>query len=66
MKRKARRNTRSQARKKETPTERLSVEELERRIALSVPDQKKNPFPPPYPPGALYGLAKRSNLKGKP
>jgi len=47
---------------KSAKTDRLTVEELEARVALSVPDQKKSPFPTPYMPGTLYGLAKRSNL----
>ena len=41
---------------------RLEVEELEERVALSVPTQKKSPFPSPYAPGTDYGLVKRSNL----
>jgi hypothetical protein len=55
--------------KKETKTgqvskksKKLSVEELEARVALSVPNQKKSPFPSPYMPGTDYGLVKRSNL----
>jgi hypothetical protein len=50
--------TRPQTSKKQ----RLEVEELEKRVALSVPDQKKNPNPAPYMPGTLYGLVKRKNL----
>jgi len=42
---------------------RPTVEELERKIALSAPTQKKTPTPSPYPPGARYGLLKRSNLR---
>jgi uncharacterized small protein (DUF1192 family) len=41
---------------------RLTVEELEERVALSVPAQKKIGQPAPYPPGADYGLVKRSNV----
>jgi hypothetical protein len=41
---------------------RLKVEELEERVAMSVPSQKKSPFPSPYAPGSDYGLVKRSNL----
>jgi hypothetical protein len=51
---------RKQAKPKDA--DRLSVEELEARVALSVPNQKKSPLPSPYMPGTLYGLAKRSNL----
>lgn len=47
--------------RKEQP-KKLSVEELESRVALSVPNQKKSPFPSPYMPGTDYGLVKRSNL----
>ena len=39
----------------------LTVEELERRVAPAVAD-KKAPIPPPYPPGADYGLVRRDNL----
>jgi len=55
--------------KKDNSTKRISkkskkmtVEELEARVALSVPNQKKSPFPSPYMPGTDYGLIKRSNL----
>ncbi len=43
-------------------TRRLTVEELEERVAMSVPAQKKIDQPTPYPPGTRYGLVKRSNL----
>ncbi len=46
----------------EKEAKRLEVEELEERVAMSVPNQKKNPFPSPYAPGTDYGLVKRSNL----
>jgi uncharacterized small protein (DUF1192 family) len=52
--------------KEETPKKepkKLSVEELEERVAMSVPAQKKTPTTPPYTPGTLYGLAQRSNIK---
>jgi len=39
----------------------LTVEELEKRVAPAVAD-KKAPVPPPYPPGADYGLIRRDNL----
>ena len=40
----------------------LTVEELEKRVAPAVAD-KKAPIPPPYAPGTLYGLVRRSNLR---
>jgi hypothetical protein len=43
-------------------TKELTAEELEARVAMSVPSQKKSPSPAPYAPGTLYGLVKRSNL----
>lgn len=43
--------------------ERVRVEELERKVALSAPTQKKVPTPSPYPPGTRYGLVRRSNLR---
>ncbi len=43
-------------------TKELTVEELEERVAMSVPAQKKVAFPAPYAPGTDYGLVKRSNL----
>ncbi|MBN1653109.1 MAG: hypothetical protein JXA30_04965 [Deltaproteobacteria bacterium] len=39
----------------------LTVEELENRVAPSVAD-KKLPIPPPYAPGTDYGLLRRDNL----
>ena len=39
----------------------LTVERLEKRLAPAVA-AKKAPFPPPYPPGADYGLVRRGNL----
>lgn len=48
--------------KRKEPPKKLNVEELESRVALSVPDQKKSPFPSPYMPGTLYGLVRRDNL----
>jgi len=39
------------------------VVELERKVALTAPTQKKVPVPSPYAPGTLYGLAKRANLQ---
>ncbi|MBN1947943.1 MAG: hypothetical protein JW797_19910 [Bradymonadales bacterium] len=44
-----------------TPDQALTVEELEQRLAPGVID-KKAPMPPPYPPGADYGLVRRDNL----
>ena len=55
------------ARKKNEKSKRRSkprVEELERRIALSAPADKKNPIPPPYAPGTAYGLVRRANVRG--
>jgi hypothetical protein len=48
---------------KKTKARKLTVEELERRIALSVPAGKKDMLPTPYWPGTDYGLIKRANLK---
>ena len=39
----------------------LTVEELEKRIAPDAAD-KKLPVPPPYAPGTDYGLVRRDNL----
>jgi hypothetical protein len=39
----------------------LTVEELEKRVAPAVAD-KKAPIPPAYPPGSDYGLVRRDNL----
>ncbi|MBN1769703.1 MAG: hypothetical protein JXB32_00460 [Deltaproteobacteria bacterium] len=47
---------------KRTRRRRAKVEELERKVALSAPTQKKAPVPPPYAPGTLYGLVRRDNL----
>ena len=55
----------SQLRDEEKETKKLAAEELEARVALSVPGQKKSPSPVPYPPGTRYGLVKRSNMKEK-
>ncbi|MBN1769704.1 MAG: hypothetical protein JXB32_00465 [Deltaproteobacteria bacterium] len=41
---------------------RSKVEELERKVALSTPAQKKPEMPSPYPPGTRYGLVSRRNL----
>ena len=52
--------------KKDTKNrQKLTVEELEARVAMSVPTQKKHPLPVPYAPGSDYGLVKRANLKEK-
>ena len=52
--------------KKEEPKrkddESAQAEMLEDRIALAILNPKKGPEPPPYPPGALYGLIERRNL----
>ena len=39
-----------------------TVEALEARIAPSAAGSKKDPVPPPYAPGTLYGLVRRENL----
>ncbi len=46
-------------------SEKLTAEELESRVAMSVPSQKKNPSPAPYAPGTRYGLMMRANLDPK-
>jgi len=48
--------------KPKTKTNKLSVEELEARLAPAAATDKKVPTPPPYAPGTLYGLVKRENL----
>lgn len=40
----------------------LRVKELEKKILPSPLASKKPPAPPPYAPGTLYGLVKRSNI----
>jgi hypothetical protein len=50
---------------KDKETKKLSAEELEARVAMSVPGQKKSLSPAPYAPGTRYGLIKRSHLKDK-
>jgi hypothetical protein len=45
---------------------RAKVEQLERKVALSAPAQKKSPTPTPYMPGTLYGLVRRANLSVRP
>jgi hypothetical protein len=42
--------------------DRPQIERLEERVALSLVTPKKAPEPPPYPPGTLYGLARRENI----
>ncbi|MBN1774012.1 MAG: hypothetical protein JXB32_22320 [Deltaproteobacteria bacterium] len=42
---------------------RSKVRELERKVALTAPSQKKAPVPPPYAPGTDYGLIRRANLR---
>jgi hypothetical protein len=37
----------------------LRIKELEKKVT---PSPGKKPIPPPYTPGTLYGLAKRSNV----
>ncbi|NMC72536.1 MAG: hypothetical protein GYA57_21105 [Myxococcales bacterium] len=44
-------------------TRRAKVVELERKVALTAPSQKKVPVPPPYAPGSDYGLIRRGNLR---
>jgi len=39
------------------------VVELERKVALTAPTQKKVPVPSPYAPGTDYGLLRRENLR---
>jgi hypothetical protein len=41
---------------------RAKVEQLERKVALSAPTQKKDPTPAPYAPGTRYGLVSRRNM----
>ena len=53
--------TSENSKKDERP--RLTVEELEKRVAPAVAD-KKGPVPPPYPPGTKYGLVRRENIAG--
>jgi len=40
----------------------LTIEALEARVAPAVAHDKKQPVPPPYAPGTLYGLVRRHNL----
>ncbi|MBN1769705.1 MAG: hypothetical protein JXB32_00470 [Deltaproteobacteria bacterium] len=42
---------------------RTKVEELERKVALAAPTQKKVPTPTPYAPGTYYGLVRRENVR---
>jgi len=46
---------------KQTPRRKLTVEEMEKRVAPAIAD-KKAPIPPPYAPGTCYGLVLRDNL----
>jgi len=55
------RGTRSEG---DDPRRKLTVEELEKRVAPAVAE-KKAPIPPPYAPGTEYGLVRRSNLAWK-
>lgn len=48
--------------KKSRRNKKLTVRELEKKVAPSPLASKKPPIPPPYAPGTDYGLAKRDNL----
>jgi hypothetical protein len=52
-----------QNRRTKTERRRAKVEQLERKVALSAPTQKKDPVPAPYAPGTYYGLVRRENLR---
>ena len=41
----------------------LTIKEMEKKVLPSLGASKKIPIPPPYPAGADYGLAKRSNIR---
>jgi hypothetical protein len=43
-------------------SEPVRVEKLEEKIAPAILNPKKGPMPPPYPPGAMYGLICRDVL----
>ncbi|MFH1438514.1 MAG: hypothetical protein ABIJ56_22590 [Pseudomonadota bacterium] len=47
---------------KKTKKKKLTVRELEKKVAPSAALGKKPAIPGPYAPGTDYGLAKRSNL----
>jgi len=61
MKRKDRNTSKPLIKPERTRRSKLTIEQLERRVAPSVGD-KKSPIPPPYPPGADYGVIRRDNL----
>ncbi|MFH1437691.1 MAG: hypothetical protein ABIJ56_18435 [Pseudomonadota bacterium] len=42
--------------------EKLTLKELEKKVPPSASMGKKPAVPGPYPPGAEYGLARRSNI----
>ena len=48
---------------RQTTQKPLTVEVLEARIAPALATDKKQPTPPPYPPGTRYGLLRRDNLR---
>ena len=48
--------------KKNKKKKKLKIKEMEKKVLPSLAANKKIPIPPPYPAGADYGLAKRSNL----
>ena len=63
MKKRTKENSLKDKNKNTKETEKLTVEELEARVAMSVPTQKKFASIAPYAPGTDYGLVKRANLK---
>ncbi|NOZ00638.1 MAG: hypothetical protein GXP54_01955 [Deltaproteobacteria bacterium] len=52
-----------QTKKQPADDKRMKIEALEARIAPAAVANKKQPVPPPYAPGTLYGLACRANLR---
>jgi hypothetical protein len=48
---------------KDKKKKRLSIKELEKKIAPAPAIGKKPSIPGPYAPGTEYGLARRDNLK---
>lgn len=57
----AKKEQKARDRKRSDKTNKLTIEELEKRIAPATAD-KKSPNPPPYAPGTAYGLVRRDNL----
>jgi hypothetical protein len=58
MKKRSRKGTRTGKKRK-----RLTIKELEKKVAPSGFIGKKPAIPGPYAPGTYYGLAKRSNIE---